>query len=46
MVKREYGRDEREEAEAFVPEGVLKGIEDIAEGRTLSDEDLDDVLKF
>lgn len=46
MVEREYDRDECEEKEAFVPEGVLKGIEDIAEGRTLSDEELDDVLKF
>lgn len=31
---------------AYVPEGVLEGIEDIAEGRTMSGEDLDDVLKF
>lgn len=41
----EYGQDGRED-EACVPEGVLKGIEDIAEGRTLSDEELDEVLKF
>lgn len=41
----EYDRDEREER-ACVPEGVLKGIEDVAEGRTLSDEKFDDVLKF
>lgn len=46
MVEYEYGQDGREEEEASVPEGVLKGIEDIAEGRTLSNEELDEVLKF
>jgi hypothetical protein len=46
MTWTEYDRDGREEEDAFVLEGVLKGIEDIAEGRTLSDEELDDVLKF
>lgn len=46
MVDYEYGQDGREEEEVSVPEGVLKGIEDIAEGRTLSDEELDEVLKF
>lgn len=46
MTGTEYGQDGREEEETYVPEGVLKGIEDIAEGRTLSDEELDDVLKF
>ena len=29
-----------------VPEGVLRGIEDIAEGRTASKEDLQSVLKY
>jgi len=29
-----------------VPEGVLRGIEDIAEGRTASKEDIESVLKF
>lgn len=32
--------------EATVPVGVLEGIEDLEDGRTLSDEELDDVLKF
>lgn len=32
--------------EVFVPVGVLRGIEDIAEGRTVSDDELDDVLKW
>lgn len=43
MTVSEYDQDGREEAEC-VPEGVLKGIEDIAEGRTLSDEEFDDAL--
>lgn len=29
-----------------VPEGVLRGIEDIAEGNTASKEDIESVLKF
>lgn len=29
-----------------VPEGVLRGIEDIAEGRTATKEDLESVLKY
>lgn len=29
-----------------VPEGVLRGIEDIEEGRTASKEDLESVLKY
>jgi len=29
-----------------VPEGVLRGIEDIEEGRTASEEDLESVLKY
>lgn len=32
--------------EIYVPKGVLEGIENIAEGRTASKEDLDRVLKF
>lgn len=32
--------------EPQVPEGVFRGIEDIAEGRTASKEDIEDVLKF
>lgn len=43
----EYVRDEDgEEPLAEVPEEVLQGIEDIAEGRTSSKEDVADVLKF
>lgn len=30
----------------LVPEGVLRGIEDIEEGNTASKEDLESVLKF
>lgn len=41
----EYDQDGREE-EVCVPEGVLKGIEDIAEGRTLSDEEFDEFLEL
>jgi len=44
MTASEYDRDGREESEC-VPEGVLKGIEDIAEGRTMSDEEFDSVLE-
>ncbi|QKY19670.1 hypothetical protein B4589_004480 [Halolamina sp. CBA1230] len=29
-----------------VPEGVLRGIEDIAEGRTATKDDLESVLKY
>jgi len=29
-----------------VPEGVLQGIEDIAEGRTASKEDIESLLKY
>ncbi|WP_162224277.1 hypothetical protein [Halorussus salinus] len=43
MTMFEYGQD-GDEKQAYVPEGVLKGIEDIAEGRTLSDEQFDEVL--
>lgn len=45
MTMFEYGQDGDEE-QACVPEGVLKGIEDIAEGRTLSDKQLDEALDF
>lgn len=34
------------EEEVLVPQGVLDGIEDLAEGRTASKEDLDEVLKW
>lgn len=33
-------------ADARVPIGVLQGIEDIAEGRTMSDEELEAVLAW
>jgi len=39
----EDGTDSDERPE--VPEGVLRGIEDIAEGDTASKEDIDSVLK-
>lgn len=45
MTMFEYGQD-GDEKQACIPEGVLKGIEDIAEGRTLSDEQFDEVLDF
>ncbi|WP_162224495.1 hypothetical protein [Halorussus amylolyticus] len=45
MTDSEYDSDEPEEA-TRLPEGVLKGIEDVVEGRTMSDEDFDDVLEF
>lgn len=35
-----------EDAGPRVPEGVLRGIEDIAEGNTASKEDIESVLKF
>lgn len=41
----EYGQDGHRK-QACVPEGVLKGIEDVAEGRTMSDEQFDEALKF
>ena len=42
-----HGTDGDEEvAEPKVPEGVLRGIEDIAEGRTAGKEDIESVLKF
>lgn len=45
MTTFEYGQD-GDDKRARVPEGVLKGIEDIAEGRTLSGEQLDEALDF
>lgn len=45
MTMFEYGRD-GDEKQVYVPEGVLKGIEDVAEGRTLSDEEFDEALDF
>ncbi|MBP1955409.1 hypothetical protein J2752_002332 [Halarchaeum rubridurum] len=34
------------EEDADVPSGVLDGLDDLEEGRTLSDEEFEDVLKF
>ena len=45
MTAFEYGQDEGEK-QVCIPEGVLKGIEDLAEDRTLSDEQLDEILDF
>ena len=45
MTEFEYGQDE-EEKQGSIPEGVLKGIEDIAEGRTLTDEQFEEALDF
>lgn len=41
----EYGQDDDGD-DAYVPEGVLEGIEDVLEGRTVSDGELDDAIKF
>jgi hypothetical protein len=41
---REDGAEDGDRPE--VPEGVLRGIEDIDEGRTASKEDLESVLKY
>ena len=35
-----------EDADPVVPAGVLRGIEDIAEGNTASKEDIESILKF
>lgn len=35
-----------EDGDPQVPEGVLRGIEDIAKGETASKEDIESVLKF
>lgn len=44
------GEDREDDAEdgerPEVPEGVLRGIEDLDEGRTASKEDLESVLKY
>lgn len=34
------------DGEAYVPLGVVKAIDDLEEGRTMTDEDFDDALKF
>ncbi|GAA0293730.1 hypothetical protein GCM10009066_05410 [Halarchaeum salinum] len=39
----EHGEAEKD---AEVPSGVLDGLDDLEEGRTLSDEEFEDVLKF
>lgn len=41
---REDDAEDRERPE--VPEGVLRGIEDISKGRTASKEDLESLLKY
>ncbi|WP_169051889.1 hypothetical protein [Halorhabdus amylolytica] len=38
--------DAEDEERPEVPEGVLRGIEDIAEGRTASKEDIESILKY
>lgn len=38
--------DAKDEDRPAIPEGVLRGIEDIAEGETASKEDLEAVLKY
>lgn len=35
-----------EDGNPLVPEGVIRGINDLAEGRTASAADLDDATKF
>lgn len=40
----DWARDK--DGTVLVPEGVLEGIEDIAEGRTATAEDIDEVLKW
>jgi hypothetical protein len=45
MTVFEYGQNE-DERRACVPEGVLKGVEDVIEGRTMSNEQFNDVLDF
>lgn len=43
-VRRVDGEGEGDRTE--VPIGVLHGIEDLAEGRTVDEDDLDEILKF
>ncbi|QLC34071.1 hypothetical protein EFA46_007590 [Halarchaeum sp. CBA1220] len=45
MASSESGHGDSEE-DAEVPSGVLDGLDDLEEGRTLSDEEFEDVLKF
>jgi len=45
MTVFEYGQNEGEKR-VCVPAGALKGVEDVIEGRTMSDEQFDDVLDF
>ena len=40
------GGKDNESGEPLIPEGVLKGIEDIEEGNTASKEDIESILKF
>ncbi|GAA0271331.1 hypothetical protein [Halobacterium noricense] len=50
MSRHSAGDDRKSDAEdggrPEVPEGILRGIEDIAEGNTASKEDLESVLKY
>lgn len=39
-------RDRQEDGGVDVPVGVFEAIEDLEEGRTVSGEELDEVLKF
>lgn len=41
-----HGDHDSDGEECIVPVGVLDGIDDLEEGRTLSDEAFDDALKF
>jgi len=38
--------DDESDDRPEVPVGVLHGIEDLAEGRTVDEDDLDDILEF
>ena len=46
LTPRKNGANDGDEEEPKVPEGVLRGIEDLDEGRTASKEDIESVLKF
>ncbi|GGL44596.1 hypothetical protein GCM10009037_30010 [Halarchaeum grantii] len=40
------GEHSESETDAEVLPGVLDGLDDLGEGRTLSDEEFEDILKF
>lgn len=44
-AQRDAGSEHEDDEELVVPEGVLRGIEDIAAGNTASKDDLESVLK-